>query len=161
MTANSPKMRLASRFGFLLALAALNACGGGGGGGAAPQPPPPPPPAGFTSSPGTLDATFTAGDSVSVSITLMPPSTLASPPVFQVADSGGVVGTIVTTFANSDGSFLVFLLTLETVTAGTHTGSIQLNACTDSSCTSQYSGSPVRIPFHFVVSAPVLTVALN
>jgi hypothetical protein len=98
---------------------------------------------------------------VNVSITLTPPSPLAGTPVFQVSEAGGAVGTIVTTFANTDGSYLVFLLTLQTVTAGTHTGTITLKACTDSSCTSEYAGSPVRVPFHFVATAPVLTVALS
>lgn len=165
MAPSRRKTRLASRCCVVLALAALNACGGGGGGSSTPAPPAPPPPpppsASFAVSPATLDATFTAGDSVAVSFTLTPSSALTGTPVFVVSDTAGVVGTLVVSFPNSDGSYLVNLLTYESVTAGVHTGTITLKACSDSNCTTELPGSPLQLPFHFVASAPIVGVAVD
>jgi len=88
MTANSPKMRL-QPLGFLLALAALNACVVAAEAVAAPQPPPPPAGPADLRLPRNARCHVHGRRQRECIDHADAPSTLASPPVFQVADSGG------------------------------------------------------------------------
>jgi hypothetical protein len=130
---------------------ALAACGGGGGGGGGDNTPAT---VSVSISPASLNASFTAGQSVPVSVTATTSGAVNQTVFVTIVDTAGVVAPGVTIVPNSNTSYAVTLSTSPNLTAGTYTGTLRVNVCYDSGCSQHLGNSPLNVPYTFQVAAP-------
>jgi hypothetical protein len=141
------QIRYAAATLLCLSLAACSGGGGGGGGGGAPSGP------SVSISPASLSATFTAGQSVPITVTATTSSVVNQTVFVTIIDSVGVLTPNVTISANSATSYAVTLFTSPSLAAGTHTGSVRVNICYDAGCARHLGNSPLNVPYTFQVAA--------
>lgn len=132
----------------------LSACGGGGGGGnpdggnnnsSAPA---------LTFTPGKVTLTFYPGESVAFDVNASASQSITGSVYVFVVDSQGVITSDVKITTNSTYSYTATLHTSPLLTAGHHTGNLSVRLCKDSSCSAQWPGSPVSLPYDFDVQSP-------
>ena len=137
----------------------LSACGGGGNSGSAPTPPTPPSltvPASISVTAGTADPAPTA----QVKATIANAGS-ASYYFSKTFTSNGLVA-IDGAAAGNIGTFTLQFKVPSSLSPGTYSDTITIEACEDSACQQQIQGSPSTVTVHYVVSdAPSTTPVLN
>lgn len=145
--------------------AALSACGGGGGtttatadpaAAAAPVAMSP----AVTFSPAKLTNSAVAGTTTALTVT----ATVARPADFAagtnvyafIVDGAGVLLPTTQITRASATEFSATLYTAATLAPATYKGSFTLKLCQDAACATEYSGSPVQLPYELTVTAPAL-----
>jgi hypothetical protein len=114
-----------------------------------------PPPA-LTLSPSTLTGSFVAGSPFPFNIVVQAtPSPDVNYPLYvSVTDATGTFSSSAS-FGYLDPSKSYQLLqvqALSTLNAGSHTGNITLNVCSDSACTKPVLGAPITVPFSVTIA---------
>jgi hypothetical protein len=107
----------------------------------------------FAPNPAILAATFTAGAPPELDVTLTP-SPVFTAILFVSVSAPQLLqnGTSIT--ANPDGTYLVRMRPLTSLTVGHLSGMLSLSLCYDSACASKAAGSPVNLPYDWTLVAP-------
>jgi hypothetical protein len=130
----------------------LVACGGGGesngdnGGSSAP----------VSFAPSSATANFAAGTSATVTVQtkVVTPSAFSGGTIFvYVVDTNHVLSGALNLVQLDSMTFSATIYTSSTLPPGHYTGTFQIQLCRDANCTSQYAGSPVALPYDFMVTA--------
>ncbi|WP_341890795.1 hypothetical protein [Variovorax sp. YR752] len=128
----------------LVVSCALASCGGGGGGSDAP----------VTLSPSSLSANVEVGNSATLTVRARAkdPSQFARGLYVYIVDSEQVLtGTV--NLSNVDANTLAATIyTSPGLRTGHHRGTLQIQLCADSACSTQYAGSPLSLPYDFNVT---------
>lgn len=107
-------------------------------------------------SPSKLVQSFTAGSSVTFSINATVNNVQnfigASVIYIYIVDNVGVITTNVGISANSSTSYTATFHSSPSLPAGTYKGNLALKVCRDSTCSSQFPGSPVAIPYEITAT---------
>lgn len=134
----------------------LSACGGGGGGGDSGS-------SGssgggssslLTLAPASLSANLQQGEGLSIDFKATPHGSFTSTVYVLFVDSESVLAATPTLSQNGDGTFSSRMGISRNLAVGTHTGNIEIHLCYNSTCNSEYAGSPVKLPYSIKVSAP-------
>lgn len=133
---------------FLLAACGGGGDGGGGGVGDGPSP-------AVTFDPKTLVANYATGTSQMIDIT----ATATRPEDFEnetlyvyIVDPTELLNKAVTLTEIDDKSVLVSLETSPSTAPGHYTGDFTVQLCKDAGCSSQFRGSPVKLPYDITVT---------
>jgi hypothetical protein len=148
----------------ILSLALLASCGGGGGGstpGGGGDSPGVPPAAVF--SPPTIVTSYETGTSSALTVRATVSTAVASATslYIYVVDSSKVLSGGVDIVAINSNTFDATIRTSPLLDKGRYSGSFLIQFCRDSACTSQFSGSPVSLPYDFQVTAGLLHFGLD
>lgn len=111
------------------------------------------PPA-FTLLPATISSTYVAGYPAPVTVSAKLATSLAGTTYFALASDVAVLPTLPTLAVASDGTINVTVKPSATVLAGHYVGKVAINACSDANCATPLPGSPVMVPYDFVVDPP-------
>ncbi|MFT3956221.1 MAG: hypothetical protein QM722_18115 [Piscinibacter sp.] len=129
---------------------ALASCGGGGGGSDA----------AVTLSPSSLSTNIEAGTSATLTVRARAkdPSQFAGGLYVYIVDSKHVLtGTV--NLSNVDANTLAATIyTSPSLATGHHTGTLKIQLCADSGCSTQYEGSPLSLPYDFNVTPGPLRI---
>lgn len=134
----------------------VTACGGGGGGGGGSSPSAPAPLLSF--SPSTVTANVEIGTSATLTVraTARDTSQFSSTIYVFVVDSAQVLAGDVQISAIDASNVSATLHTKPSLALGRYQGNFQVKLCKDSACASEFSGSPVALPYDItVVNAPL------
>jgi len=163
MTIRIARGRLSALLGCaLFAAAMLTACGGGGGD--SPEPAHPT----VSLSPiralgGIGESDITYGQSVGISVSgkVLDPNAFSGAVYAVVIDDKGILnGRVEIGPFSSSGGFTAYLYTSTSIKAGRYTGSFEVRLCRDTSCSSQFPGSPVMLPYDIRINPrPISTSA--
>lgn len=140
------------RFGGLTAcmlVLTLAACGGGSGGGS-PTTPSNNNPDGqwLTFDPATPSVTQYEGESVPIMVNATSSRTFTAPFNLAIIDSTGVITNQVSISAASQTAYAALLHSATSLSAGTHTTTLEVRVCEDAplTCAKPFPGSPWRLP---------------
>jgi len=161
-------MHLVYRWGSVaVAAVALSACGGGGGGSTNTSSPPvsttplpgttTPLPSGpaLSFSPSLLTATVEAGVSANtvVNATVLNPAAFDGSAVYAlVVDDRSVILPAARVLAVSPTQYVVSLQTSPNLAPGVYQGQFLIKLCRDPACATQYTGSPLTLPYSLTVT---------
>lgn len=123
----------------------LASCGGGGGGST--------PPSVELLTP-ALVRFVVQGTSVALDVAIKPGFTPTGALSATAVDGTGTVGSGVSVAAQPDGPIVLRLTSVPTIAVGRYRGSVDLNLCTDTSCSPQRAVAKVTVPFDLTVQAP-------
>ncbi|ANH69760.1 BACON domain-containing protein [Mitsuaria sp. 7] len=156
--------RLSAAFGCaLLAAAVLTACGGGGGGGDGGADTPARP--AVTLSPISVPSDVTSGISSALTVTV----TVNDPSVFngqttlytRIVDDKAVIETSVDLTPATPTTYIATLRTRRDLNPGRYTGTFLVRLCKDSACSAEFPGSPMTLPYDFVVNPGSFAVVVD
>lgn len=129
-----------------LGVLSLDGCGGGGGGGGGGSRENNSPPL-LTFAPAAIGETVGEGDSLTLPIVVTPGSGLTETVYIAIVDTVGVITPQVELEAKNDGSFLAYLHTSPDLNEGEYRGALEVRLCKDTSCSSQFKGSPLQLNY--------------
>ncbi len=117
--------------------------------------------AAYALAPSVLSTTFTAGSPNALTITVTPATPITVPAFVSLTDPDGVLSAARSITANNNGSYSITVQPASSLTSGHRNGTLFLNLCNDSACTSPLTGSPVPVPYEFTVLAAPPALTLN
>jgi len=143
----------------LLASALLAACGGGGGDSDSPARP------AVTLSPISAPSDMTSGTSSALTVTV----TVNDTSVFNgqttiytyVVDDKAVIESTVDLTPATATTYVATLRTRRDLNPGRYTGTFQVRLCKDAACNAQLPGSPMTLPYDFVINPGSFAVVVD
>ena len=140
---------------FLLMLM-LVSCGGGGGGADSPA-------SVLAFTPSVITANFKEGTSATLNVraTVVDRTAINGPVYIYVVDSQQVLSTVVSITQLDTTNFSATLRTLPTLPVGRYQGVFQIQLCKNVSCTAEYAGSRLPLPYDLTVTPSPLLATPN
>lgn len=141
----------------------LTACGGSGGGSSANNSSTSNNSVPINFAPATITANVASGSSATITVRAIASDTsIFSKTLYAyVIDSNHVLTTSIELTKIDDKTTSATLHTSPTLAAGHYQGTLQVQLCNDANCNSQVKGSPVSLPYDFVISAAPLQARVD
>lgn len=101
--------------------------------------------------PGRLTSNFNEGDSPSLELLGTPLASFTGTLYVLVEDRAQVLAAVEPVVVNQQGQAVTRVRPRETLPLGLHEGTLQVHLCRTATCSSEYPGSPVPLPYRFGV----------